>query len=507
MTNKSKSITEYFKKYSFLKFAGINSLILIDVYSSIVKFVCIKNKEPFYKIKSEKLFHNIKVIASEFHPINENLDLIKPLLKKFVEKNNLQNSYAAIGINDFKFNLVTLPNDADDIQQWFGENSNKFLPEGRPAGEFQYSYEQYYEDENSKYFYVVVARSNLISRIYDECNLDSIKLINISPFSLSFNSLTRSSERNTLFLDFTNGRLIYTLINYSGNIYNGEYYFGNGDPSQFEFTLISNSLEEFYSSLAVSVNEKSLENPEVYICCKKENLLSLKEIISRIFRPQTINTGYENFDSFYTGSYLMFNRLACEFDSQVNLLNKSRIAEERFLIEKQIGMRTVLAGGLVLIILLLFGYLIENFITTQLNNEQETILKTNMKTARVEELKKENERLTNNLSLLHSLKDKKNKFSPLLFGFTRMVIEKSCLISVSIKSNDKALTDLEITGLADSQQEITEIISFMEKSSKFKDVSLVYASSKKQNEIKLVGISSSSLMNFKISAKYYADKE
>jgi len=88
-----------------------------------------------------------------------------------------------------------------------------------------------------------------------------------------------------------------------------------------------------------------------------------------------------------------------------------------------------------------------------------------------------------------------------------MVTERSCLTSVSIKSADKGLTDLEITGLADSHQEITEIISFLEKAPEFRDVSLAYASAKKGSEIKLAGLSSGNYMNFKILAKYYADKE
>ena len=362
MADKRKSIKDIINKLSFLKIAGINRLIFVDVYSSVVKLVCLKSKEPFYKIKIDESLQKIEVTASEYHTIDDDYSLIKSHLKKFVEKYDLKDSYVVVGINDYKFNLITLPNDVEDIESWFSDNSSKFLPEGRPANEFHFSYEQYNEDENSMYFFVVVARADLIAKVHESCNIDSIHLLNVSPFSLSFHSFIHCREKNVLFLDFTNGKLLYTLVNISGNIFNGEFYYKTEKPSAVINTdSMRESMEELYVSLEASLGEKNLDKPEIYLVCNPGDGPVLKELITTIFNPESFNSGYEALDTFYTGSYLIYNKLMGDYDAQVNFLSKELTADERFLLEKQIGMRTVLIGGLILIMLLMFSYFTENF--------------------------------------------------------------------------------------------------------------------------------------------------
>lgn len=505
---KSKSVKNILGKFSFLRAAGVNKLLLIDIHSSVVKFICIKSKESFYQIKKTEALRKIEIVASEQHVINDDYSLIKTHLKKFVEKNDLYNTCAAIGINDFKFNTVTLPYDVDDVELWFSENTNKFLPEGRPSDDFRFSFELYNHDENSKNFFVVLARADIISKIYNSCSVDGIHIINISPFSLSLKSLTHFKERNVLFLDLTPGKIIYTLVNYSGNIFSGEFYFQTeAVPLRFNADSISNSLNGLYSVLSAEADQKSLENIQIYLSCESGSAIFLKEIIAGIFIPAFFNSGYEDFDTFYTGTYLMYNKLFCEYDAQINLMNTELLGKERFILEKQLSMRVILSGGLILIILLLFSYSAENFVTAQLNDEHENVLNTNATIVRAENLKKENERLSANLSMLYALRERKIKYSGLLFDLTDIVTDGSCFTSVDIKSADGKLNDLEISGAAISQQEIAGIISIMEQSPDFTDVALLFSSDKKHNEMKFAGVTTGNLIHFKISAKYNADKK
>lgn len=508
MTVKSKSIKNILAKLSFLRAAGVNKLLLIDIHSSVVKFVCIKSKEHFYRLSKSEELRRIEIIAAERHIIDGDYSLIETLLKKFIESNNLHDVHAIIGINDFKFSTLTLPSDSDDVELWFSENTKKFLPEGRPANDFYFSFEEYNNDENSKNFFVVITRADVLSKIYNVCNIAGIHIINISPFSLSLKSQTHLNGKNALFLDFASGIIIYTLVNYPGSIFNGEFYFQNdAGTSRLNIDSIANSLEELYSTLSVSAGDKSLENLHVYLSCEPESTNFLKEVITKIFLPASFNSEYEDCNPLYTGSYLTYNKLFNEYDLQINLIDKEILERERFVIEKQLSMRSVLSGGLILITLLLFSFLTENFITAQLNDEQENILESNAKTARVENLKNENDRLAANLSMLYSLKEKKVKYSELLSGLTNVLTEKSCFTSIDIKNIDKRLSDLEISGAAVSQQEIAVIISIMEKSPNFSNVTLLFSSAKKNNEMKFAGSSDSNLIHFKILARYNADKE
>ncbi|MBI1937423.1 MAG: PilN domain-containing protein [Ignavibacteriales bacterium] len=508
MTTNSRSIKNILAKFSFLRTAGVNKLLLIDIHSSVVKFVCIKSREPFYQLSKSKELRKIEVIASERHSIDGDYSLIKTLLKKFIEQNSLHEIYTVIGINDFKFTSVTLPYDTDDVELWFKENTSKFLPEGRPANDFHFSFERYNHDENSKNFFVVVARADILSKIYDSCNTGGLRIISVSPFSLSLNLMTHFSEKNILFLDFTTGKIIYTLVNYSGSIFSGEFYSQNEMGSQrLNADSISNSLDELYSILQAAANDKSLENIHVYLSCESDISISLKEIISRIFIPETFNYGYESYDPFYTGSYLIYNKLFNEYDSRINLTNAELLGKERSIFEKQLSMRAILSGGMILITLLLFSYMAENFVTARLNDEQENILDSNTKAVQAENIKRENDRLNANLSMLYTLKGRKSKYSELLSGLTNIITDKSCFTSVGIKNIDRGQCDLEISGLAVSQQEIAVIISIMEKSSHFTNVALLFSSDKKNNEMRHAATTNSNLIQFKILAKYNADKE
>ena len=142
-----RSLKYTLNKISFLKCAGINKIIFIEVYSTVVKFVCLKSKEPFYKILGTKDFHKLEITAVENHPLEDDFNIVSNLLKKFIDKNNLHDLLAVVGVNDFKFSNTYLPADVEDAESWFYENTSAFLPAGKSIDEFAYSYEKYKSDE------------------------------------------------------------------------------------------------------------------------------------------------------------------------------------------------------------------------------------------------------------------------------------------------------------------------------------------------------------------------
>jgi len=506
-SNKSKSIKNIFKKLSFLKVAGINKLVLIEVYPAIIKFICIKNKDRFYKLTSGKKLIDYEVIVSEYHEIDsDNLLSVNKLLRKFIEKNNLADTYTVIGINDFKFTTINIPNDTEDIDSWFIDNSGKFLPEGRPVTDFQYSYEQYYEDENSKYYFIVIVRSDYISRLYKACNVCDLHIINISPFSLSLDFSNYLSETDILYLDFTSNKISYTIVKSPGVLANGEYYYQSYiHDKAFEAELFTNDMELMQESLLTTMNINSFEKYDIYLCSKTGDYASIEKVISKVLKSKSINTELKNRDPLYLGSYLAYNKINNVFDRQINLLSSEVRDKERFILEKNLSMRVILGIGMILIALLMSSYFIEGFVNDKINDEQENLANSNSKIVLLDNLKKENVQLTSDISVINTLREKKIKYSGLLSDLTQVVSDKSCLTAINVKNVDNGMINLELTGLAESQQEIASIITQMERSKLFKNVSLIYSAEKKIEGIRTNNGRGHNFIQFNIAVKYHAD--
>jgi hypothetical protein len=508
-TNNSKSIKNILKKLNFLKVTGINKLVLIEVHSTTIKFICIKNKDPFYKLIIGKELINCEVIASEFHEIeSDSLSTVHIFLKKFIEKNNLTDAYAVVGINDFKFSTINIPIDTEDIESWFSDNSGKFMPEGRPASDFQYSYEQYYEDENSKYYFIVTVRNDYISKIYKACNVDGLHIINISPFALSLNFSNYLSESDILFLDISSNKISYTIVNLPGVLLNGEYYYQSFNNNEaFDIGSFTNDVELLHESLLSTMNFKSFNTFDVYLSCKTEGYSSIEKTISTVFNSKSINSEFKNRDPFYLGSYLAFNKINNAYDRQINLLSGEIQDKERFLLEKNLSMRIILGIGMILITMLTSSYFFEGFINNKINDEQENLANYNSKTVLLANLKKENGQLTSDISVLKTLREKKIKYSGLLSDLSKVVSDESCLTAINIKDVENGIINMELSGLAESQQEIASIIAQMEKSKSFKNVSLIYSAEKKIDGFRSNNGRGHNFIQFNIAVKYYANKE
>ena len=143
---------------SLLRLAGITKFISIDVHSGYVKFAIIRRKEPFYIICNRDLLPKLEIIGIEYKEATNLGTLIGNILNDLVVKYNLKSAALIFGLNDFKFSNVSIPADIEDIDFWFSENKNKFLPEGLSTEDFTFTYE--FSDLEIKVVYSPNSRIN-----------------------------------------------------------------------------------------------------------------------------------------------------------------------------------------------------------------------------------------------------------------------------------------------------------------------------------------------------------
>ena len=107
--------------------------------------------------------------------------------------------------------------------------------------------------------------------------------------------------------------------------------------------------------------------------------------------------------------------------------------------------------------------------------------------------------------MLNKLKDKKNTYSNLLLLLNKITDEDCCLTGVEIKNNNNYM-NLNITGVAYDQSNVSDIIRKMESINQFKDISLVYSSSVNTDELALtVKLRTKRVVRFNIKSGYYAN--
>lgn len=497
------------EKLSFLKAAGADRIIFVEFYQSHVKFTAVKRKEFFLKITKKHSGRNFEVIASESHKINSISSEVNKQLKGFIAKNKLQNAYVVAGSNDYKFKVLAIPNEVEDIDAWFSEKAAKIIPEGCSTTDFQYSFEQYYHDENNKYFFIAIARKDYIQRIHKIFSGLDVHLINISPFPLSLFISTSPEEYNSLYLDFTDTKIIYTLVNTPSNIYSGEFYLQLDHANRLLMgDHLSESISQFYLSLLASAGDRNLQKLNIIICSREDEYSEIGSYLSKVFEPESINLSFEKLNPFFFGSYLAFNKLFSDFDSQLNFLNEEIVIKERLFIEKSLAMRFILSLGIILMFFLLFSYISESLIFGRVNDVEEDALSSNLQSANLQSLDKEEKILKSNLEMLLGIKSKRTEFSKLLFDLSGAINNNTCLQNLNAKNVSNEIIKLDITGLSRSQQDIAASISSMEKSTAFTDVTLSYSGEKReQNTVTHQLFNKNSLLQFNIMANYNADKK
>ncbi len=171
------------------------------------------------------------------------------------------------------------------------------------------------------------------------------------------------------------------------------------------------------------------------------------------------------------------------------------------------GLKVILAIGGVIIFLLLLSNMLDGFLRSSLEEEQSNAIAVNSETMKLNSLKKENQYLQANYRLLKKLKSHGKKYSSLLYDISQFIDNASCLTGLNIKENEDKSINIEITGLAYDQQDIAGIMKSMEDDKEYKDINLLYTSVVKPEELQVKGgfTQNKSLVQFNLSAKYYAD--
>ncbi|MFO7445407.1 MAG: PilN domain-containing protein, partial [Ignavibacteriaceae bacterium] len=267
-------------------------------------------------------------------------------------------------------------------------------------------------------------------------------------------------------------------------------------------------LEELKQTLKLSFGDQSLLNLDMYLSTHPTHFETAVSQIKVQLAPENIYTPCTKENVYFMSSLFAVNKMLNDIDTPLNIFNSDDYDKERFDLEKQTSFRMIIASGAVLLFLLLSAYLLEGFLAGKLENIEEDYLELSAKAGNVEKMKKENSYLKANLILLSKLKGNRVEYSNLLYDVTKIINSGCCLIGFNLKENTQNFITIEFSGLGYSQQDVAEFMSNMEYSHRFKEISLVYSSSLRESRGQLSGrFGDEDYVNFKITAKYYADQK
>ena len=500
---------------SLLRLTGISKFICIDIHSDHIKFSLIKRKEPICSITKKESLTNLKIIGTEYISGNDLYKIIENTLKDIILKYRFNNAVLILGINDFRFSTVSIPLEIEDVDIWFSENRNKFLPEGKPSDDFIYAYEFYKEDENYKHFFIIVVRNDFINPIIKSSMLPGLRLIGILPFPLTIFSNNKTKDKNTLFLDFEEYKIFFSFKSESGIVLFRDFFFEIYElaaeeylPLEFRKINVNNlnfCLEEIKQTLILSFGSQFSENLYILFSSHPNHYEIIYKQIKDLFKPENIDPFLNKETQFYSSSMFAVNKMLSDFDTKLNIFKDEEYDKERFLLEKQTNLRITFAVGIFLLFFLLSTYLFKNYLTNRIDSQEENYIELTAKAENIEKLKKENTFLKANLSLLNKLKGSRVGYSNLLYDVTKVINSGCCLTEFNLKENNEFIL-VNFIGLAYSLEDVAEFMSNMEYSKKYKEINLLYSSNTLENEFNSASdISENDYIKFNITAKFYAD--
>ncbi len=508
-------ITKKIENLSFFRLSGIRKFIILDIYKNYVNITFLKIKEPPYYLTKESLITSFNILFSELLEYGNDLSIISQKLNGISKKYKLDEAFILVGINEFRFKTIKIAKDLEDKELWFLENTNKFLPEGRLTDDFLYSYEKYYEDEENEYYYIIISRRTYIDEIINACQTGVFKVANISALPLAIHTLNFAKEKNILFLNIGFEKINYSYSNDKHVLFYGESFLVSNKNNSFnntsslyftDFDAISNCLNEIKQNLS-SFLPNFENNLNIYFSTLNSNPNEIIPSVKSVFLTDLINEKPFNFEQIHLNSLSALNNLFNGNDSAINLLPSDVSKTNRDLLEKKTTLRFTLFFGVLLIFLLLFIYSSENWLNNQIQKYSNNLVELDVKSKMVENYKKENIHLINNLSVLNTLKSDRIIYSKILHSITSLANNKSCFTKLRIKELNKELS-LNLKGLAYSQKNVTEIINNVEKLDGFYDVSLEYANTIDQANIRSkVILPKKTMINFSFSANYYANQK
>ncbi|MBN2571422.1 MAG: PilN domain-containing protein [Ignavibacteriales bacterium] len=511
-----KLINRFSDKISLIRLSGISKIFFVDIHRHYYKIILLKRKESFFTIMSTKSIKKFTTLYSNAAKHNGNFLVIFSEIKKQADKFGIKNPQVIFGINEFRLKTVTIASDVDEIETWFDENTQKFLVEGQSRDNFQYSYSLYKKDDEYFYYNVIICRKELIDQLIELSSKNNLKILSISPFSISIQSAI-TERQNILFLDFTEDRLSYSFCDENNNIIFGEKFknlYLAGDDAELldwrkiNFDVLNEVLSELKHNLTTIADQKVEENLNVFIVAKKHNFESIVLAISVNFSSFTINSGFENYDPFYIGTYLVYDSIIKNFDNQINLLDHSQKDSNRFEIDKQSAQRFVIVTGIIIILFLLVFYWMEDMLNSSLQDGEEELIESQLKKDLQDKLLLENQNLRSNLSNLLSLKNNKAEYSKLFYSISELITENVCFISLDIKETNDNILFLDFVGVAYDQEDVTILMKNLEQDDNYKDVKLIYTSTIETKDIKENKPKNrEQLTKFNLTANYYAHKK
>jgi len=494
------------KNISFLKIAGIKKLIVLELLPGYIKLLFVINKDPLYKIINTSSPMRIKIVHSVMMKRNGDLFELKTIIKSFIENNKIDTKNIIIGINEFRLKNIVIPSDNDDLDFWFEENSDKFLPLGKTIDKFSFAREKINTNEEYVYYSVVVSRRSYINELKKICEQLNLSLLNISPFEPATIGHHREDSK-LLFINLIGERITYVIVGTDGNPNHGELYTTIYDEdNSINFEQIKFGLTELFSLLNSDTHKSQNADLEILLQSNPENYNELKNIVNSIFHPVSINQRIEKENYNHIASLSTAEKLYRSFDESYNLLEQSKLSTDRDEMEKQLTLKTVIISGFFLITMLLGIYLTESFVSNKLKADEDNLIEVSAQKDMIDKYEKENSFLKSNLSHLSNLKGNRITYSNLFNEIPRFVSDSSCFIGLNIKELNSNIVELDFQGLALTQTEVAHIMQKIETNSNFNKISLMYANSIDKKNIKLnVPIKQNKLINFKLRANYDAN--
>lgn len=496
-------------KVSLTRLTGIKNIICVDIHPGFIKFTGIKRKESPFLIK-KKSFFDYEIIFTEQQVRLTESD-IKKTIVDLCGKYKITNTAVIAGINEYRSTLISIPAETEDDELWFDENKQKFLPENLNPDDFVYTYEKVKEDENIKQYLLVIARNDLIENVINNSKAAGLKLLGVVPLPFAVLSDFLKHEQNMLYIDLCGNNIFYTSRTESGNILYNNFFFElytGKEEKNFNSNLLNTEnlkfcLEEIKQSLLLAGNN-NVQNLSVYVSYPSIHSEQISNAVKHVFAVPELNSGFHNIDPYFISSIYAANNIINDIDYGLNLYKNSLYLVERSKIEKDLTLRISLAAGCTILVILLFIYLAESFLHEKFDSGEEAFAEVKARSQRIERLKLENTRLKFNLNSLIELKYNKPEESVVLSEISKIINASTFLTEIRVQ-NEKDMCQIELSGIAHSQQDVAEFITNLEKTKTFSGISLLY-SSRNEDERNRLEAGLSGKVRFKIKSDYNADK-
>jgi|GEM_PF-3006175 len=487
-------------KLNISKIAGIKKILTIDILDDSIRIALFQRKENIFKLSNKTSISNFSVISIEI--VTRNFDLIPQVLQKYLIDYKLKNLYVLIGINDCLYQKLNIPSDNEDDDMWLLENEGKFIPEGRPKSEFIFSYRKIKGDDNSHQYLVITARKDYIENIIKSCSGKGINILAITPFITSSLIDSDLNENNSLFINVLNNKIQYAQKDIENNFSIGEIYFSESLSSITNEDISIPILHDALTKLTqLYFNIKPSSSVRVFISCPNQFIDLIREFISSSLYA-SVNLVDNKLDSGLVSALYAVRSIFSNNEAGFNLLTEEEYKAGWDVLEKQVWLNITIAGGVIIMVLMLLSNLLTLKLETSQSNYQDESTELSSKQDELKKLEDENRHFKTNLDILYKLKEKKSVYSSILFELDKITNSRSCLTDIEAMP-DSLIFDVNIAGLAHNQSDVADIIRKVESLRKFSNVTLLYSSSDNEsNSFGNADTVSKNLIKYSMRFKY-----